>query len=201
MDINNMSRRERKKQKTKDNILRAARHLFEEKGFENTSIEEITEKADVSRGTFFNHFISKDSLLAGIIEDEVEDILFFAEEELKDVSGAVKKIRLVMKHLLEDSIPYLNLTGRVMFSSVIITPDGQQPLLGINNMLEGLVREGQKSGEITDKFAPGDIVTSILGGYYGIIFKWFELGNRDGKSSEFDSFIDILLQGIEGTSE
>ncbi len=51
--MENLSRRERKKIETKANILRVARHLFEEKGYENVFIEDITEISDISKGTFF----------------------------------------------------------------------------------------------------------------------------------------------------
>lgn len=196
MDKNGMSRRERKKLETKAGILRAARHLFEDRGFDNVSIEEITERADVSKGTFFNHFSSKDSLLAGIVEEEVEDILFYAEEELKGVSGAVKRIGLVMERLVQDSVPYLKLTGRVMFVSV--GGDSKYPLYRIYELLKALAEEGQKSGEITKRFDAGDIVAAILGSYYGIVLKGYEPGRRPGRDAEFEGFMNILLQGIRG---
>ena len=201
MDINTMSRRERKKQETKASILGAARHLFEEKGFENTSIEEITEKADVAKGTFFNYFTSKDSLMTGISEEEVEDILFYVEEELADTEGSVKKIRLVMKRLLEDAIPYLHLTGRIMFSSIINTSEYPSPFYKINMLLENLVKEGQLKGELTDAFSAGDIATSILGSYYGVIFKWFELGSVSGTVGELECNLNILFKGISGPKQ
>jgi AcrR family transcriptional regulator len=201
METNNMSRRERKKLETKANILGAARHLFEEKGFDNTSIEEITEKADVAKGTFFNYFNSKDGLMAGISEEEVDDILFYVEEELADVQGSVKKIKLVLKRLLEDAIPYLHLTGRILFSSIISTSEYPSPFYKINQLLENLVKEGQMNGELADAFSAENIATSILGSYYGVIFKWFELGAASGKVSELECLLDILFKGIAGPKQ
>lgn len=198
MTTSGISRRERKKQETKAGILHSARHLFEEKGFDNTSIEEITEKADVSKGTFFNHFTSKESLLVGIVEEEVEDILFFAAEELEGVSGSVVKIRLIMEHVLEDVIPYLRLTGKVMLTSINIDSQEKQPLAKITTLLEELVKEGQKKGEISDRFHFSDIVTALFGGCYGIIFKWFKVEQKPGNPSELDNFLNLLFQGIKG---
>ncbi|MYV89340.1 TetR family transcriptional regulator, partial [Streptomyces sp. SID1034] len=43
-------------------IFSAALSLFAEKGFEQTTIDDITERADVARGTFFNHFQHKEEL-------------------------------------------------------------------------------------------------------------------------------------------
>jgi AcrR family transcriptional regulator len=155
----------------------------------------------VAKGTFFNYFINKDSLMAGIAKEEVEDILFYVEEELADMEGAVKKIMLVMKRLMEDAIPYLHLTGRVMFSSIINTSEYPSPFFKINILLERLIKDGQQSGELTGAFSAGDIATSILGSYYGVIFKWFELGCVSGTVSELECLLNILFKGISGPKQ
>jgi AcrR family transcriptional regulator len=57
------SRRERKKSRTHDDLVAAATQLFATNGYEQTSIEQITELVDVSPRTFFRHFGSKEEVL------------------------------------------------------------------------------------------------------------------------------------------
>jgi AcrR family transcriptional regulator len=57
------SRRERKKSRTHDELVAAATQLFATNGYEQTSIEQITELVDVSTRTFFRHFASKEEVL------------------------------------------------------------------------------------------------------------------------------------------
>jgi AcrR family transcriptional regulator len=57
------SRRERKSAGTRERLFRSALHLFATKGFAETTVEDITEAADVGKGTFFNYFPSKDHIL------------------------------------------------------------------------------------------------------------------------------------------
>jgi AcrR family transcriptional regulator len=63
-----MNRRERKKEETRENIIDTAVSLFEEKSFQETSMEEIAEKSDVSKGTLYNYFQDKESILVGYFQ-------------------------------------------------------------------------------------------------------------------------------------
>lgn len=63
MDAIELTRRERKKSETRRRITDVAIRLFRERGFESTTIDDITEAADVGRGTFFNYFPRKEAVL------------------------------------------------------------------------------------------------------------------------------------------
>ncbi|MEG0772166.1 TetR/AcrR family transcriptional regulator [Clostridium sp.] len=77
-----MSRRERKKEETRGNIIDTAVSLFEEKGFQETSMEEIAEKSDVSKGTLYNYFQDKESILVGYFQTIIADYFDEIKESL-----------------------------------------------------------------------------------------------------------------------
>lgn len=58
-----IGRRERKKLQTRRALAAAGLRLFAERGFDETTIEDITEAADVARGTFFRHFATKEEVV------------------------------------------------------------------------------------------------------------------------------------------
>ncbi|HEX4833061.1 MAG TPA: TetR family transcriptional regulator [Trebonia sp.] len=68
-------RRDRKKDETRQALRDAARRLFAEKGFSRTTIDDVTEAANVSRRTFFRYFDSKDDLLRTDVSDLLPVIL------------------------------------------------------------------------------------------------------------------------------
>lgn len=67
--------RERKKQKTKASIQREALRLFKKRGYDETTIEDIAEAAEISPSTFFNYFPSKEDV---VIYDEYDPQVFAA---------------------------------------------------------------------------------------------------------------------------
>jgi hypothetical protein len=56
-------RRQRRSAETRERLFHAAVRLFAEKGFAETTVEDITNAADVGKGTFFNYFPSKEHIL------------------------------------------------------------------------------------------------------------------------------------------
>src|SRR5271163_1290355 len=76
------SRRERRGEEIRERLFRAALDLFSKKGFAETTVGDITEAADVGKGTFFNYFPSKDHIL-----------LAFGDMQLAKLETAVAEAR------------------------------------------------------------------------------------------------------------
>jgi AcrR family transcriptional regulator len=88
-----MGRRERKAAQTRLKLFRCALQLFAERGFPNVTVEDITEAADVGKGTFFNYFSSKDHVLSVMAEIQLGKV----REALQAAEDGKRSIRLVLR--------------------------------------------------------------------------------------------------------
>lgn len=146
-DVLTLTRRERKKQNRKYSILRSAQQLFEEKGIDDTTINEITELTDVSYTTFFNYYSSKENLLIDIYKSEIEDLNEFIEIKLKNETSAIKKIEELFFELMKDCIKYRKMTLRLR-EIIALNPDTTKLGGSVKNMFKSFFEEGIKTGEI-----------------------------------------------------
>jgi AcrR family transcriptional regulator len=68
------TRHQERKEKTKNKLLMAARSLFAEKGFDLTTIDEITQRANTGKGTFYYHFRTKEKLINSLIKSVLNEL-------------------------------------------------------------------------------------------------------------------------------
>lgn len=84
-----LQRRERKKKATRDAIFKTAQKLFKQKGFEYTSVEDITEQVDIAQSTFFNYFPRKEDILVEIFKKKLP----FLKRKCQDILESDKPIK------------------------------------------------------------------------------------------------------------
>src|SRR5438876_10064669 len=97
------SRRLRRSAELRDRLFRAALSLFAKKGYAETTVEDITEAADVGKGTFFNYFPTKEHVLVEFYERHRERL----EERLRAVrqgqESAIEALETIMGRLSQES--------------------------------------------------------------------------------------------------
>src|SRR5208337_1371549 len=152
--LKGMGRRERRAAETRLRLFRCALKLFAERGFPNVTVEDITEAADVGKGTFFNYFDSKDHVLGVMAEIQLGK----GCEALEQATRGKFSVQSVLRHLFEriaeepGRSPDL---ARAVISSFLGSEVVRRQL--DRNMAEGrgmiaqTVELGQQRGEIDSK--------------------------------------------------
>jgi AcrR family transcriptional regulator len=174
------SRRARKKLALRGRLLEAAKDLFVERGFPNTKVADICERADVAQKTFFNHFATKQDVLREVARAAFDELNVAVEAALK----AERTTAARLAHFFADVAGRMEQGGamqRELVTELVHTVHGM-PEKGdharrLHAAFDALVREGLAAGEITRRHAPETLVEMVLGAYYVLIFDY---ANVDG---------------------
>ncbi|WP_093707775.1 TetR/AcrR family transcriptional regulator [Streptomyces sp. 2131.1] len=92
-----MGLRERKKMETRRRLLETATRLFSEHGFDQVSVAEIADAADVSKMTVFNYFDSKEDLVFAPLEEHVGD----AAQVVRDRAPGESAVAAIRRQFIE----------------------------------------------------------------------------------------------------
>lgn len=96
-----LSRRERKVAETRVAILEAAHRLIAENGFEETTVEQIAEEADIAPRTFFRYFPTKEAVLFAELDSSRDELLATLERRPAD-EDVLESIAIVLHHFAEE---------------------------------------------------------------------------------------------------
>ncbi len=192
-------RRERKQAETREKLFRCATELFAKYGFADTRVEQITEAADVAKGTFFNYFRSKEHLLiylAGKQIDKVERCLAASQESAIPIG---ERLRVLAHELLQDPGRTPELARSVIAAFVTveavrniirehITGTGRQKLSQI-------IQLGQDRGELRGDLKAIDLARTFQQTMFGTMLLW-SLNPHLKLHEVIDQTVDVLLAGI-----
>jgi AcrR family transcriptional regulator len=175
-----LGRRERRKLEVRTRIYSAARELFAKQGFDETTVDEIAERADVAPATFFNHFQSKQAILGLMTGEVVEHLHAMTVESLVGDGPAFDRIRHFITRAAEDISASRGAARETLleFMRLDATPNGPHPYLErLFEPIISLVVEGQASGEIRTDRAPAFLTQMAVGMINSAITNW--LANPD----------------------
>ncbi|WP_292469758.1 TetR/AcrR family transcriptional regulator [Methanolobus sp.] len=201
-----MSLREKKKQDTRNRIFEVSGKLFKDKGFENTTVDEITKEAGIAKGTFFNYFPTKESLLC-YFKEHKEAFIFSIMENQMSLNAPVKeKIKnflvLVAEYYEKDKellkLLFFEHKRLIMSSDQQSTEKKQrhQRQERFINMLSVFLREGVDKGEIKKGIDLKIASESLNAIYFHSLIIWLHSDTDSSFSRDMSAKIDIIFEGI-----
>ncbi len=173
--LQGMGRRQRRAAETRVRLFRCALQLFAEHGFPNVTVEDITETADVGKGTFFNYFASKDHVLGVMAEiqlGKVREALRLAQAGKQTTYSVLHRLFLRVGEEPGRS-PDL---ARALISSFLANESVR--FLIDRNMSEGrkmvaqVVAAGQKRGEIDPRLRKEKVALQLQQAFMGTLLLW-----------------------------
>lgn len=172
-------RREREKALRKMQILDAARTVLLEKGFEGTTVEAIATECELSVGTIYVYFGSKEEIFAGLQEEGIKILNAFIHDavskasntpqRLLDIAGAYYRFRI-------ENAKYFDIMNHFLTSPRVVFPDHLKKRIDelggtVLNLLEQVIVQGIEKGEIEHRNAR-ECAIAFWGLLHGILQFW-----------------------------
>jgi AcrR family transcriptional regulator len=184
-------RRERRAAETRIRLFRSALQLFAERGFPNVTVEDITEAADVGKGTFFNYFETKDHVLGVMAEIQLGKVMQAAALAAQGKQTIHSVLHRLALRLAEEPGRSPSL-ARAMISSFLASESVRAIIernmaVGRKTIAE-VVAAGQTRGEINPRLNKEKVAIQLMQSIMGTILFWSLHGEPPLKTRIEDSF-------------
>ena len=185
---------------TRGRIVSAAWQLFYEQGYEHTTVEEIIDQSQTSKGSFYHYFDGKDALLSTLSDlfDEKYEAL---QETMDPGMTAMEQLLFLNSELfgmIENSVS-IDLLARLLSTQLVTS--GAKHLLDHQRtyyrLLRRIISRGQAAGELSTRRSVNDMVKLYALCERALMYDWCLCGGeyslRDYASQVLPSFLSGLL--------
>lgn len=192
------NRRERHSAERRERLFRAALDLFAHKGFAETTVEDITNSADLGKGTFFNYFPSKEHILLAFGEMQLSKLQAAFEEMRASNMPVPVFLRSLGGRMTQEPIRNPGII-RILLQAFLADTKVRQPMLDLQNRVVAihteLIRIGQSRGEVRDDLPPALLAHVFRQTIFGTLLIW----SLDGDSTllaRMEEAFEVLWTGL-----
>jgi AcrR family transcriptional regulator len=168
-------RRERRRVETRDKIFRAALDLFAKRGFMETTVEDITEAADVGKGTFFNYFPTKEHVLGTYGAERVatvERALERARATDGPIMEVIHELAIGVAGQSAESPALLRAMYAAHATDAAVRTELQARMQTGRRMLAKIFRLAQQRGEVRKDIPAGALARQMQLVFHGVMSSW-----------------------------
>lgn len=137
--------------RTKRKIFETSMDLFAKKGYDATSIEEITAVVGVAKGTLYYHFSSKEEIFNFLVEEGMNLLKNSIEIKTSKLETSIDKIKAVILVQIKILIKYesfITIIASQMWGNEPRNINCREYVFGYIDKIEEIIKVGQKNGEI-----------------------------------------------------
>ncbi|MEU1043185.1 TetR/AcrR family transcriptional regulator [Streptomyces sp. NPDC005551] len=191
-----LGRRERSKQRVRDSLYSSALALFVEQGYDRTTIDQIAERADVARGTFFNYFQRKEDLVTAWAESRTRRLEACMQKTQSEHDDVTVHLERCMATLAEFNETERDVTQTMLKAWVRAgRPLLEEPYAG--KIFADIIDRGRQRGEVPLDIDPMRVGNVLRDAYLGLLYRWSR--NAAGQRPlhmELREILRIVLTGV-----
>lgn len=188
-----------KSEKTKQKIVTASRDLFAKKGYSETSVRDILEAAEISKGNLYHHFKGKEFLFLHIMEEDHRFMMETWYEEKQTAHRAIDKLAGFAEPLSQMGINYPLMRASEEFCASAFTSDEVMERLNkidvdFDDVMRDILLEGNEDGDWSIQHVESK-VKILLSVFYGLDVLYKNDTMRQKKELQKEA-ISLFIHGI-----
>lgn len=180
----------------RDQVLTIAVHLFNEKGYDATSVADLASRLGLSKSALYHHFASKEELLELALDEALTSLERILTEPAAHEGSAAEQLAYVIRGavaVLIDKLPYVTLLLRVRGNSPIEAAAVSRRRT-FDHDVGRVVHAAQEEGLLRSD-VDAAVATRLIFGMINSLTEWYR---RDG-SMDADTLASIVLAtALEG---
>ena len=184
-----------------DTLLDVAVDVFNERGYDATSMEELATRLGVTKAAIYHHVPSKVELLR-LALDRALDALFAVTEEPAAAAGpAIDRLQHVVRgsiRVLAAELPFVTLLLRVRGNSDVERA-ALQRRRAFDHLVTGLVRAAEDEGDVRPDVDPS-VISRLLFGTVNSLTEWYRPGGGLSADDLADAVVATTFDGLRATS-
>ena len=194
-------KREIQKKNRREEILRAAIGLFTQKGFDLTTVEDITRAANIAKGTFYNFFPKKEDVLLYFLDKEISKSSDEIQRKMPFLSTISEKIELLITTYIKYIFPHKEFSVVLIKERVVNLGTGSnRNELNLMRQLAELFDEAKQSGEIRGDIDSGHLAEMVFAIYTMYVIYWTN-GFIKTKKQCIERIREVTLLMLQGVAK
>ncbi len=192
--VTNLNRYQRRKEKTKQDILAAARKVLAEKGYHNAKIIDIAAAADVGVGTFYLHYQTKDAVFLELIDETARLLKEEIEHARSTMESAVEKLREANRAFFRFAQENRDLLKIVFGHGTTFNELLRQVYVMFVEDAADRISEGMEQGEF--RLLPAPVIANALVGMSAQVVSWWIDQQTPSAEEMAETMTDLMLRGL-----
>ena len=187
---------------SRQEILRTAARLFQQRGYDATSMNDVAAALKLSKGGLYHHFQSKDEILFEIMKHAMEITQERVINPVRSIDGAEDRLRALIRLHIEVVLSPRDREITVMLHENHPLPAEYRRLINARkkeyvHFVERLIEDAQHARSSTSRVTPKAAAFALLG-MINWIYQWYRSDGTISEADLVDQFTEIIFAGVFG---
>jgi AcrR family transcriptional regulator len=192
-----------RKAEREDQLLETATRLFKEKGYHNTSMQDLADALGLQKGSLYYYIESKEELLRKLLERATSFLAFQIDEIYAADLPPAQKLTWAMENHATTMMEHLDLVAVYLQEYRNLPPERLEEALAVRKHYEQILTQILEDGIATGDFRPVDVKMAVFGilGMLNWTHQWFSPDGQLSSQQVAATLSDLALYGLAARRE